>query len=166
MANVLFISRKDLFTIAPLSGNIDDDKWRYRVLDVQEMHLQQLIGSRLYNKIKTDIEGAALAGAYKTLVDDYIKRYVAMMTASYYVSIGAYTVGNAGVFKHEPETGTPATDREISGFAHRIRDTAEFYGKRMIDYICANNSSFPEYNQWENGDVNKSNDNINTGWVL
>lgn len=166
MANVLFLTRKDLMSLTPLEGNIDEDKWRYSVLAAQDMELELIIGSRLYEKLKDDVLGSNLTGKYKELVDSYIKRYLAYMVASEYVNYGGYRVANGGTFRHEPETGTPASASESARLSNLLRKKADYYGGRMVDFICANSNSFPEYYQHNTGDVSKSNDNTSTQWLL
>jgi len=70
MAKGLMISRKDLVKYTSLGGNIDTDKFIQYVLIAQEITIQQLLGTDLYEKIQTDIESSSLTGDYLTLVND------------------------------------------------------------------------------------------------
>ena len=85
MAKGLMISRKDLIKYTSLSGSIDTDKFIQYVLIAQEITVQQLLGTDLYEKIQTDIEGSSLTGDYSTLVNDYIKPVLIHAAAVSYI---------------------------------------------------------------------------------
>ena len=69
MAKVLFIQRKDLVTFTAANGNVDTDKLLPYVEMAQDIEVQRLLGTDLYEKLKADISGGTLTGNYLTLVD-------------------------------------------------------------------------------------------------
>jgi hypothetical protein len=98
MAKGLMISRNDLVKYTSLSGNIDTDKFIQYVLIAQEITVQQLLGTDLYEKIQTDIEGTSLSGDYLTLVNDYIKPVLIHAAAVQYIPFASYTFREQGCF--------------------------------------------------------------------
>ena len=62
MATALFIRRDDLVRNTFLSGNVDTDKFIQFIKIAQEIHVQQYLGSKLYDRISTDIIAGTLTG--------------------------------------------------------------------------------------------------------
>ena len=62
MAKVLFIKRDDLVRNSVLSGNVDSDKFLPFVEVSQEIHIQNYLGTKLYDKLRNDI----IAGTNKS----------------------------------------------------------------------------------------------------
>ena len=55
MAKVLFISNKDLKRYSILNGNTDPDKFLQYIEIAEEIHIQNYLGTKLFNKLKSDI---------------------------------------------------------------------------------------------------------------
>ena len=83
-----------------------------------------------------------------------------------YLPFAAYQVANGGVYKNQSENSETATKAEIDTLVDKHRGFAQFYTRRFIDYMCFNNSLFPEYNQNQNEDMYPDRDATFTGWVL
>ena len=72
MSKALLINREDLVRFTPLSGNIDFDKVIQYVEIAQDIHVHELIGTNLYERLQSDIIGGTLSGDYASLVSTYI----------------------------------------------------------------------------------------------
>ena len=55
MATALFISRTDLVKNTVISGSTDTDSFIQFIKIAQEIHIQNYLGSKLYDKISADI---------------------------------------------------------------------------------------------------------------
>ena len=167
MAKVLFIQRKDLVTFTAANGNVDTDKLLPYVDMAQSIEVQRLLGTELYEKLKSDITGGTLTGNYLTLVDTYIKPiliHYAMMYALPYLSV---TIANGGVYRNTPENATALSKEEIDYLVEKERDAAQYFATRMIDYLNFNaTANFPEYFTNTNEDINPDYTDDFNGWVL
>ena len=67
MATALFIKREDLVRNSILDGNVDTDKFIQFIKIAQQMHIQNYLGTDLYNKISADIIAGTLSGDYLEL---------------------------------------------------------------------------------------------------
>ena len=65
-----------------------------------------------------------------------------------------FKVENGNIYSKTSETGTALTTEESQHLREEIRNTAEYYTERMIDYLCNNNTLFPEYGTASGSDVN------------
>ncbi len=166
MATALFISRTDLVKNSILDGNVDTDKFIPFIKIAQEIHIQNYLGTDLYNKISADIIADSLTGDYLTLVNKYVQPMLIHYAMSDYLPFAAYQVKNGGVFKHNSENSESINKNEIDYLVNKQRDFAEFYTRRMIDYVTYNTSKYPEYNTNNNEDMYPDKDATYQGWVL
>jgi len=169
MAKALFITQRDIKRFTGANGNIDTDKLLNWIEMAQEIDIQRLLGTKLYDKISADITASpqTLTGDYLTLVDTYIKPtliHYAMMYALPYLSV---TIANGGVYRNSAENATALTSEEIDKLVEKERDAAQYYSTRMIDYLNFNASSmFPEYYTNSNDDISPDYQDDFGGWVL
>ena len=166
MAQVLFIKVQDLKKNTILDGNVDVDKLLPYIKLAQEIHIQNFLGTKLYEALETKITGDTLTGDYLTLVNNYIQPALIHFAMMDYLPFAAYQVKNAGVFKHISENAESVTKNEVDYLVNKEREFAEYYIRRMIDYLSFNNNNFLEYNQNSNDDVYPDKDNLFNSWVL
>jgi len=166
MASVLFITRKDIVAKSPLGGNVDTDKFIFFIKQAQDIHVQNILGTKLYEALQTKISGGTLTGNYQTLVDTYIQPVLIQYALVDFLPFAGVTIGNGGVYVHQSENSDTATKNRIDFLVQKTRDTAEYYSRRLIDYLTYNNQLFPKYNQNTNDDVYPSSDSSFHGIVL
>jgi hypothetical protein len=167
MAQALFINRKDLVKFTAMNGNVDTDSFIQYVKIAQDIHVQNYIGTDLYNKIQTDIIDSSLEGDYLTLVTDYIKPMLIHWAMVEYLPFAAYTVSNKGVYKHSSENSENVSKDEVDFLIEKERNTAQYYTERFISYMTFNASTkFPEYYTNSNEDIYPDKDANFEGWVL
>lgn len=167
MAQALFVTRKDIVKLTAMDGNVDTDKFIQYVKIAQDIHIQNYIGTNLYNKIQADILASTLTGDYLDLVTDHIKPMLIHWSMVEYLPFAAYTVANKGVFKHSSENAENVSKEEVDFLIEKERNTAQYYTDRFIDYMSFNASSkFPEYYTNNNDDVYPDKDASFEGWVL
>jgi hypothetical protein len=168
MATGLMISRKDIVKFTSLNGNIDTDKFIQYILIAQETHIQNYLGSKLYDKIKADIEGSSLAGDYLTLVNTYIKPMLCHWALVEFLPYAAYTISNKGIFKHNSENAINADKNEVDFLIEKERSIAQYYTDRFVDFMSFEApSKYPEYFTNSNDDVFPDKNSYGfSGWVL
>lgn len=162
----LFVTREDIVKYTALSGNIDVDKYLQFIKIAQDIHIQNYLGTKLFDKINNDIVAGTLASPYTTLLSKYIKPMVIHWAMVEYLPFAAYTIANKGVFKHNSENSTNVEKTEVDFLIEKERDIAQHYTNRFIDYMCFKQELYPEYNTNSNGDMYPDNDSSFVGWVL
>lgn len=155
MAIVLFITDKDIKVQTSINGNIDVDKIKPIVKSVQDIEVQPLIGTRLMEKLENDISGGTLAEPYTSLLNDYIKPVLCWFAAADYIIVGSINVSNGGIYRHEADSGTSLSNSEMLSLSDRYKNKGEFYSRRLLDHLQVNSSTYPEFNQWQSGDMPK-----------
>tara|TARA_B110000285_G_scaffold203670_1_gene239960 strand:+ start:5199 stop:5708 length:510 start_codon:yes stop_codon:yes gene_type:complete len=169
MAQALFVTRKDLVKFTSVSGGVDTDKFIQYVKIAQDIHIQNFLGTDLYNKISADIVASpsTLTGDYLTLVEDHVKPMLIHWAMVEFLPFSAYTIANKGVYKNTSENSESVTKEEVDFLIQKERITAQYYTDRFISYMSFNASTkFPEYYSNNNDDIYPDKDANFAGWVL
>lgn len=166
MATALFISRTDLIKNSIIDGNTDTDLFIQYVKISQEIHIQNYLGTKLYNKISNDIINDTLTGDYLELVTDYIQPMLIHYAMVDYLPFAAYQVKSGGIYKHSSENSETASKDEVDYLVQKERDFAEYYTRRFVDYICFDSTKFPEYLDNQDSDVYPDKNVSGSNWVL
>ena len=154
MANyVLFISENRLKDSTAIGGNVDVEYILPYIKVAQKKYIETKLGTDLFTKLQADITAGSLSGAYQTLVDDYIQD--ALTHWSFYECLPflRYKIMNNNVVQKTAENSQALTTEEAQQLREEIRNTAEFYTERLIDYIKNNTASYPEYSSNSGADV-------------
>ncbi len=154
MAYVLFISEAKLKDSTAINLNVDIDLLLPYVRQAQKLYVETKLGTDLTQKLKDEITAGTLAGAYKTLVDDYIGDMLPNWAFYHAIPFLRFKIENGNIYSKTSETGTALSTEEAQHLREEVRNTAEYYTERMIDYVCNNTSSFPEYSTSSGSDVN------------
>tara|TARA_B100001939_G_C16834668_1_gene570283 strand:- start:274 stop:771 length:498 start_codon:yes stop_codon:yes gene_type:complete len=162
----LFITLKELKRKSIFDGNLDADKIIQFIEVAQDTEIQTYLGTKLYDKLQSDIIANSLTGNYKTLVDDYIKPMLIWYTQAAFIPYAAYQISNGGIYKHNSENATSVDQSEINALASHATETAEFYTQRFMDHMNYNSNLYPEYISNQNDGMYPEKDVNFTGWVL
>ena len=153
MAYVLFISEDKLKDSTAINLNVDVDILLPFVREAQKLYVETALGTDLTDKLKAEITAGTLAGAYKTLVDDYVGDMLPAYSLYHAVPYLRFKVENGNIYSKTSETGNALSTEESQSFREEILNTASYYRERMIDYVRNNLSSFPEYSTNSGADV-------------
>jgi len=153
MSYVLFISEAKLKDSTAINLNVDIDLLLPYVRQAQKLYVETKLGTDLTDKLKAEITAGTLAGAYKTLVDDYIGDMLPNWAFYHAIPFLRFKIENGNIYSKTSETGTALSTEEAQHLREEVRNTAEYYTERMIDYVTNNLSSFPEYSTNSGADV-------------
>lgn len=164
MAELLFITPQEMTSSTILSGNTDTDKFLFCILNTQLTTIEPLLGSELYDKIKTDKENNALTGLYLELYTDFVKPITKNESLAQYIEIASYMVDNGGIYKHTGENLEVVDKQEVQFLAGKYKALAQMYVLRFNKWICKN--PLTEYKTIQD-EVNAIKDiNLIAGWKL
>jgi hypothetical protein len=166
MSYVLFISEAKLKDSTAINLNVDVDILLPFVREAQKLYVETALGTDLTQKLKDEIIAGTLAGAYKTLVDDYIGDMLPGYSLYHALPYLRFKVENGNIYSKTSETGAALSTEEAQHLREEILNTASYYRERMIDYIRNNLSSFPEYSTNSGSDVSASTENYYNGMNL
>lgn len=169
MATVLFINRTDLIRNSILDGSINTDKFIFFIKIAQEIDVQQIIGTNMYDGLTAAIVAGIDLPAnarWKTILDDYIVSMLIWYAQSNYIPFAAYQISNGGIFKHNSENSQTVDKTEVDFLVEKARTNAEWYSRRFIDFMSFNQTTYPEYTNNVNDDLYPSYSATFNGWVL
>ena len=162
--HTLYISATRLKKDSAIGGSVEDDLIMPYILLAQDMNILPILGTDLDAKLKSDIQGGSLTGAYKTLVEDYIQPALVQFS---FVSLVPYLrlrfVNNAVVVMGATEQSSSATYEDLEPVMNTAENAAEFYRQRCIDFLRNNESSFPEYSTNSGADLDPTVNNYFAG---
>ena len=166
----LFITTEDLRRKSLVGGTVDADKFIQFIEVSQDIHIQNYLGTNLYNKMQdlvvNDQIDLPANAAYKTLLNDYLTPMLIWFAQSDYYMFASYQVSNGGVYKHRSESSETLSMQEVQYLVENSRNKAEFYTRRFLDFMIYNSGDYPEYTSNNaDGMYPDKSDNFNS-WVL
>ena len=148
MGQALFVTMADVKKYTAIYGNVDADKIIQCVKIAQDVHIQNYLGSNLFEKINDLIvAGTLTVGANPT-----------------YLTLN--TIANKSIYKHTSESAENVDKGEIDFLIKKAESTATHYTKRFLDYICQNSATYPEYNNNTSEDMYPDKDVNQSNWYL
>jgi hypothetical protein len=145
MTTTLIISEEKLREFTDINDNLDSKLLMNAVREAQDIYLQRLTGTSLYEYILNEIDANTLSGNYKKLVDDFIQPY--LIYASYWEALDAiYTrPRNNGLLQ---PTGGENSEKADGTWYNRKREMADnkmqYYGERLTNYLIQEQNQFPQ----------------------
>ena len=143
MAQVLFVSPADVIKRTGINGNVDRDQMIQFIKIAQDIHIQNILGTNLFEKIATDIAADSLSGNYLTLFTNYIQDMVIHYSAIEILPYIHYKVANGGIYVKGAENGESVTKQDLDYLVQKERDIAEHYSRRFIDHMAFYSSLLP-----------------------
>ena len=164
MAEFIFITPQEMAQTTLLGGNVDIDKYIFCIANVQLTVIEPLLGTELYEKIKTDAENDDLTGLYLELYDKFVKPITKNEATAQYIEIASYMLNNGGLFKHTGENIEVVDKQEAQFLAQKYSAMAQMYVQRFNKWICKN--TITEYKTYQD-EVNAIKDvKLTAGWKL
>ena len=157
MAYELFISEAKLKDSTAINLNVSTDLLLPYVRQAQKLYVETKLGTDLTQKLKDLIVAGTIGNvgneAYKTLVDDYIGDMLPNWAFYHAIPFLRFKIENGNIYSKTSETGNSLSTEEAQHLREEVRNTAEYYTERLIDYVRNNTTSFPEYNTNSGADV-------------
>lgn len=144
MKNVLILSEDFVKTNSELSDNLFGKYILPSIRDMQDINLQQTLGTSLYNYVLDLISASTLDNQYKVLVDDYARWYLLHLVCADVLTIVNTKIGNLGAVHTSDERVVNLSDGEIDRLQKSHIYKANHYLRRMQEYLIENRELFPE----------------------
>lgn len=150
MRNILLISEDKVKTLSNLDNNVFG-KWLLpSIREAQDVNLQSIIGSCLYNHILTLVENGEITlpenELYKDLLDNQIRDFLLYQTLVNIIPLINVNMANMGSVVSNDEHIQVLSQGNIDLVRGYYQGLADVYQKRLQDYLLNNCDSFPELN--------------------
>lgn len=149
MDRTYLISTEFLKAHTIINNNVTDELLNNAIFEAQVIHIQQTIGTKLYEKLLTlvrtnDIHQPQYAD-YKNLLDGYVMECTAYWALYECLPYIRYKVVNKGVETQNSEWSNGVDSQELNRLQESIADKAQFFTRRLSDFILQNRNLYPEY---------------------
>jgi hypothetical protein len=147
MAKALFISETALKQASIIDDNVNAKLLQQIIQSAQNLYIHPVLGTALYADIQAEIDDDDVSTRYQTLLDDWIQP--ALIEWVKYEGAPELTlkVKNKAIGKNNDEFLNSASIDEIRFVMSQWRNKAEVLTRRLQKYICANLTTYPEYNE-------------------
>lgn len=151
MAQALFISETILKDRSLISDNVDIKYIRETTLYCQDVYIQKLTGTTLFQLLITQITAGTLTNVNTTLLNDYIQPILVWRVTAESAYWTSNKLMNKGVMNQSSENSQSVSRSVLDAIANKANDKAEYYEQRMIDYLCENSTLYPTYDNPASG---------------
>ena len=142
MPNVLFISEAEIKDSTLVDKDVDIQYIRALIIEQQEIKIQSLVGTSLYNELKDQIDTDTVTALNKTLLDDYLQpalRNYVIAESPLYLN---FKLTNKNV-SSQGENSTPLSFDDTLRLSKELENKAEWYAERATKYLCENSNDYP-----------------------
>jgi len=148
MTTTFIISESKLRQFTDINDALDTALLKNAVREAQDIYLQRIIGTKLYQSILSQIDADTWTNSnYSTLVNDYIQDF--LLYAAYYETLEAIYLRprNNGLLTPTGGENSINVDRTLFNQKRQsVENKMEYYADRLSSYISEEQTLFPELN--------------------
>lgn len=142
MTNILFVSEDYVKSNSNLNDNMFGKNLLPAMREAQDVYLQQIIGSTLYNKLIDMIDqetiGETENALYKDLLDNQIRPYLLYQTLVQLLPVINAKLVNFGTSQSNDEHIVNLSQGDVAVLTGHYQAMADFYCRRLQEYILNN----------------------------
>ena len=146
MDTVLLVSEQRMKNWTSLDSNIRIDVLTPSILLAQDSQIQNLLGTPFYKRLKQGVFANDLTVNESAFLKDFVGPCLIQYSLYYLLPSLKYKMVEKGILNGTSEETQPTTLEEMKYLREQAIDMAEFYSKRLLEYLCDNPGMFPLYN--------------------
>lgn len=160
MAKSLFISENYVKSNSRLDENVDVKLIKPTIIEMQDIYLKQYLGTALFDDLDNKIATATTNANEDRLLKDFIAPMLNKYVLMELTNVLLFRYSNKNISTKSSDNAQPINDTNYTKLVSFHKDRAEYYGKRLIEYLCGNNDLYPTYgtcpNSWDIMPINDS----------
>lgn len=141
--NVEFVSAAKCKELAGINGNTDDFLIKPMIAENQRLFIEPILGTALYNELKTQITNSTVTVLNATLLNDYIIPCLVNYVKSDAAVNLNFKLTNKAVTTKNSENSNPVTKDESIYLMQHWKHRAEDYAERCTNYLIENRTLYP-----------------------
>jgi hypothetical protein len=145
MSLVLFIDEQTLKDYSIISDNVDFKQLRPEIITVQDLYIQDIVGSGIYNELKTQIQTNTVSANNQTLLNDYIQPCLMWRVMAESPLALSFKYANKGVVNKTGENSVMPSMPDMANIIGKYQDRSESYAEKLVNYLIANDTLYPLY---------------------
>lgn len=142
---VQFISALRLKEMSSIHENVDDTLITPVILDCQDMYIQPIIGTSLYNELKDQITNDTVTVLNTTLLASYVIPCLISYVKYESVTELNFKFTNKNVSKKSSDNSEPLSTDDSIFLMNKLKDKAEWRAQRITHYLTEYSNSYPLY---------------------
>lgn len=144
----LFVSEAWLIENSIINENVSYTQLRPTIVKVQEMRIQSILGTELYEEIGAQIVAGNLTALNTTLLEDYLRGAIREWICFELPNVLAFKYMNKGMVKRRSDESESMSMDEIKRLIAKAQNDAEWYSERVTRYLLANRTEYPLFNNY------------------
>lgn len=148
MTTVFIISEENLRQFTDINNNVDSELLKNAVRESQDIEIQRILGTILYQYILDQIQAGTLTGDYRTLVLNYVQD--ALLYAAYYYALEDIYLrprNNGLLTPLGGENSEKADGTWYNRKRQSVQNKKQFYEERLTNYLIQKQGNFPQLSQ-------------------
>lgn len=145
MSNVLLVSTAKVKQLTTIQQNVEDSLIIPYIKKSQDTHIQETLGTDLYEKILSDVNDGFISGVYKDLLDKYIVPCLVEWAFYEVLPYINFKMTNKSIVQGNSEFSSEVDLEELKYLRSVSRDMADFYTARLVGFLKEYQHLFPEY---------------------
>jgi hypothetical protein len=152
MATVLLVSETKLKAFSTIHQNVDVELLAPMIRIAQDLHLQNLLGTKFVNEIYNQVKTNTLTTANKDLLDEWISPY--LIHAAVFESTPEIFMRmlNKTIVIGDTEQGRGITMKEMAYLRDIYQSRFNFYAQRLQDELRNRPQLYPAYQSYSSTD--------------
>lgn len=146
MVKILLCSEDWLKTNSSINDNLFGKYLTVAIREAQDINLQTYLGECLYKRILGMVADGSITAStnesYKALLDDYIQPFLLYQVQANLIPTINIKVGNIGSVVSKDEYINTLSQGNIDLVQSDFQHKADFYAKRMLDFILNHSVEF------------------------
>lgn len=151
-----------------VESNFDEQMLGQLIWDIQELYILPIVGTALYDELRTQIQAGNLTASNQTLLFEKINPALMWHLLSKGAHIFTYKIRNKGIVTQSSDNSQPATMNELDRMVKQFESFAQTYSDRLMKYLVENSTTFPLY--YDAGDgvdaIQPRGEQYNVGWYM
>ena len=152
MATVLLISENKLKAFSNVHQNVDVELLAPMIKIAQDLHLQNLLGTKFITEFYTQITNSTLTANNKALLDDYISPYLVHAAVFEATPEIFMRMMNKSILIGDTEQGKAISIKEMAYLRDIYQSRFNFYAQRLQDELRNHPSKYPAYQSYSSTD--------------
>jgi hypothetical protein len=145
MAQVLLISENYIKTNSNISESIDSKLLTSSILSMQDLNLEPLIGTGLFEAIKTQAANNTLTTPNATLLNNYLQRTLLYWVLKDCLPFVHIKINNKGLQRHSDPNSQPVDMGDLKRMGDLYEKKGYEYARRTSLFIRENIEDYPLY---------------------
>jgi hypothetical protein len=141
----LLIEIQRLKQYSVVNNNLDAKLIEPTIVMCQDLHLQSILGTDLYEEICNQITTATVTALNQTLLNDYIEPYLTNLVISEGLIDWHIKITNTDVINAATLNATSENPSGVFSIQNKYRSIADNYANTLYLYLISNTANYPLY---------------------